>query len=211
MFFVSFDNIGNEYKMSREITNKKCQAILAAAKNLFWKHGVKRVSVREICKEAGASKMSFYRFFDNKLDLAKTLLDQVFNEGMAEYDAIMQRDISFAEKVQQSLLLKHKNSQSISQELIMDLYKNQELGLMQYLEAQSETMMERVLDDYEQAQREGHIRTGIQRGFIKYQLLKMRQMMVDPQLVGLYENPHDLIMELTNFLFYGLLSRDNKS
>lgn len=197
--------------MSRDITNKKCQAILVAAKTLFWKHGVKRVSVQEICKEAGASKMTFYRFFDNKLDLAKTLLDQVSDEGMAEYDAIMNSEIPFVEKVQQTLLLKHKNSQSISQELIMDLYKNQELGLIQYLEQQGEKMMERVLDDYEKAQKEGHIRAGIKREFIKYQLLKMREMIVDPQLADLYENPHDLIMELTNFLFYGLLSRQEKN
>ena len=193
--------------MSRDIKNAKCQDILKAAKTLFWKYGIKRVSVQEICKEAGASKMTFYRFFDNKLDLAKTLLDGIFNEGIEEYNAIMAADIPFPEKVQQTLLAKFRNSQDISQELIMDLYKNKELGLLEYLEARGNEMMNRVLDDYEQAQKEGYIRPNIKREFIMYQLMKMREMMIDPNLLGLYNNPQELTMELTNYFFYGLLER----
>ena len=38
--------------------NKKFQDIVATAKTLFWKHGIKRVTIEELCKEASASKMN---------------------------------------------------------------------------------------------------------------------------------------------------------
>ncbi len=82
--------------MSKDIHNLKCQALLSAAKDLFWKHGIKRISVKEICVHAGVSKMTFYRFFDNKLDVVKTILDLIIEESTTEYNEIMAMDISFS-------------------------------------------------------------------------------------------------------------------
>lgn len=191
--------------MSRDLENAKCQDILTTAKQLFWKYGIKRVSIQEICKEAGVSKMTFYRFFDNKLDLAKTLLDLIFEKGLKEYKAIMASPVSFSEKVRLTLLAKFRNSQDISQEFIIDVYKNQEFGLLKYMEKRGEEMMEMVLDDYEQAQKDGYVRAGIKREFMAYQFHKMREMILDENLLALYESPQELTMELTNFFFYGLL------
>jgi hypothetical protein len=38
----------------------------------------------------------------------------------------------------------------------------------------------------------------------------MMSMAKDEELAKLYETPQDLIMELTNFFFYGILPRDGK-
>ncbi|WMX14439.1 MULTISPECIES: TetR/AcrR family transcriptional regulator [unclassified Aureispira] len=196
--------------MSRDLENKKCQAILKTAKELFWKHGVKRVSIQEICKEAKTSKMTFYKFFDNKIDLAKTILDLVFEEGIQEYKAIMEQNIPFAQKVKETLLAKARNSKNISQEFITDIYKNNDLGLLEYIYAKGEVMMDLVLDDYEQAQKEGYVRPGIKREFMRYQLLKMREMVLDDALLVHYDSPQELTMELTNFFFYGLLVHEDE-
>jgi len=191
--------------MSRDLENKKCQAILKTGKELFWKHGVKRVSIQEICTEAETSKMTFYKFFDNKIDLAKAVLDLVFETSIKEHKVIMAQDISFVQKVKETLLAKSRNSQDISQELISDVYKNKELGLLEYIHAKVELITNLVLDEYEQAQKDGYVRPDIKREFIRYQLLKMREMVLDEQLLAFYNNPQELTMELTNFFFYGLL------
>ena len=196
--------------MSRDLENKKCQAILETAKELFWKHGVKRVSIQEICKETKTSKMTFYKFFDNKIDLVKTILDILFDEKIKEYKAIMAQDISFIQKVKETLLAKYRNSQDVSQEFITDLYKNKDLGLLEYVQTRSEAILEIVLDDYEQAQKDGYVRPGIKRAFMRYQLLKMREMVLDENLLSSYNNPQELTMELTNFFFYGLLVNESE-
>lgn len=194
-----------EDKASRVEEHPKYQALVATAQELFWKHGVKRVSVQEICKEAKTSKMTFYKFFENKIDLAKTIVDGIYEEGLQEYQAIMQEDIPYVEKVKKTILLKATRSQGISQEFILDIYKNPDLGLMEYLAEKSEALLELALDDFEQAQQEGYIRAGVKRVFMKYQLLKLREMILDESLLQHYQNPEELIMELTNFFFHGLL------
>lgn len=191
--------------MSKDIHNLKCQALLSTAKDLFWKHGIKRISVKEICAHAGVSKMTFYRFFDNKLDVVKTILDLIVEESTTEYNEIMAMDISFSEKVKRTLLLKFNNSQNVSQEFIMDLYKNNDVGVLTYIQTQSDIFMDKVLDDYEKAQKDGYIRKGIKRAFIRYQVQKMREMVIDEKLLALYKDPQELTMEIMNFFFYGLL------
>lgn len=193
--------------MSRDLENAKCQDILNAAKTLFWKHGIKRVSIQEICEVAGASKMTFYRFFDNKFDLVKTLLEIIFDKGLKEYEEIMDLDIPFPEKVQKTLEAKFKNSQDVSREFIMDLYKNGEMDLIAFVTERSNAMTQRILDDYDKAKEEGYVRKEIKREFILYFLQKMKEMTLDENLMKLYKNPQELTMELTNFFFYGLLEK----
>ena len=114
--------------------------------------------------------MTFYRFFDNKLDLLKTILDLIIEESTTEYNKIMAMDISFSEKVKRALLSKFNNSQNVSQEFIMDLYKNNDVGVLTYIQIQSDICMDKVLDDYEKAQKDAYIRKGIKRAFIRYQV-----------------------------------------
>jgi len=47
-------------------SNPKREQILTTGKELFWKFGFKRVTIEEICKEAGVSKMTYYKFFTTK-------------------------------------------------------------------------------------------------------------------------------------------------
>ena len=67
--------------------------LLSSAKELFWAFGVKKVKVEEICAKAQVSKMSFYRHFDNKVDIAEQLLIQLMEEGMLRYRKIMAEDL----------------------------------------------------------------------------------------------------------------------
>jgi AcrR family transcriptional regulator len=55
--------------------SKKEVAILKAGREFFWKYGFRKVTVDEICKAAGVSKMTFYRYFKDKATLAKTIFD----------------------------------------------------------------------------------------------------------------------------------------
>ena len=64
-----------------------------------------------------------------------------------------------------------------------------------------------VLNDYLKAQKRGDIRKDIKPEFILYFLNHMITMTDDDQLSSLYSSPQDMIMELTNFFFYGILPR----
>lgn len=196
--------------MTAQPDSPKHLELLRTAKQLFWKHGIRRVSVEEICREAGVSKMTFYRAFPNKIELAKAMLQEMFDESMNEYKAIMAKDIPFEEKVREQLLLKFKGTQGISAELVRDIYSNQEWGLREYMEQRTEQALKVIMDDFAQAQQKGWIRQDMRLGFILYLFHKMQEWITDEQLLASYRDTHGLIMEITNFFFYGLIPHESK-
>ncbi len=186
--------------------NRSYHSILSSARELFWKHGVRRVTVEEICREAGVSKMTFYRMFKNKNEAALAVLNDVIGENLQKYRAIMNRDISFREKMEQVIGLKFEGTIDISREFIEDIYRHEELGLKKRLSEYQQSFMGEVMQDFSEAQKEGWIREDVKPEFILYILNRLNDMMEDEHLLSLYGSMQQAIMELTNFFFYGVLS-----
>lgn len=190
--------------------NKKYNQLLITAKELFWKFGIKRVSIEEICRESRVSKMTFYKFFSNKSDLVKTLLDKIITDAMDEYHTIMRQEIPFSEKVQQSIHLKMKSTSNMSQEFMEDLLKYADPEILDFYRQRSQENLTSITTDYINAQKSGKIRQDIKPEFIIYFLNHMMGMLDDPSLKQIYPTPQEMIMELTRFFFYGILTRDNQ-
>lgn len=189
--------------------SSKYHQIIETARALFWKHGISRISVEEICQKADVSKMTFYRKFDNKTELAKTVLTNVFETSMQQYEHIMdQPQVPFQEKVAQVLILKFENSKEISQELIMDIYHNQEAELMDFINTWKKQSLDRFLSDMMHAQEKGWVRKDLKPAFILYFLNKAQEMVTDEHLLAMYDSSQQLIMEVTHFFFYGVSSRN---
>lgn len=87
-------------KRPGHLTTKYTQ-LVEASRGLFFKYGVKRVTVEEICEKANVSKMTFYKYFSDKMQLAELIRDELLNQGFAKYAEINARDISFPEKIDQ--------------------------------------------------------------------------------------------------------------
>jgi AcrR family transcriptional regulator len=187
----------------------KFYEIKSTAKELFWKHGIRRVTVEEICQEAGVSKMTFYRLFENKIELAKIVLDNIFEKNMQKYLDIMKQDVPFSEKAKQIVLLKFEGTQAISQELLMDIYKYQEPELITFMDEMRKRSINQFLKDMATAQLEGWVRKDIKPEFIIHVLNKIQEMVTDENLLARYGSPQELIMELNNFFFYGILTEKN--
>jgi len=185
--------------------NKSYQAILYHAKLLFWKHGVRRVSVEEICRVAGVSKMTFYRLFRNKNEAALTVLQNEHEKSLMQYRSIMDRQIPFSEKIKQIMLLKKESSTDISKEFISEIYQNEDIGLKQQIEKYRLIVKDEVFKNFKEAKKQGWIRQDLNIDFIMYMLDRLTQMVFDERLNNIYESSQEVIMEMSNFFFYGIL------
>jgi len=194
--------------MTKDLDSPKYQDLLREGKALFWKHGISRVTVKEICEKAAVSKMTFYRFFDNKIDLAKTILEKVYQEGIEEYDTLMSQDIPYKEKVEELLKNKLKHSQDISAEFLADMHTNRHQELWDYVQEVTNERIQRIVADFKAAQERGDIRQDIKLEFILYLLQKTREMALDENLAKHYDTTQDLVMEITRFFFYGILEQN---
>ena len=99
----------------------KGEAIVETGRKLFFQHGIRRVSVEEVCREAGVSKMTFYRSFKNKDDLVLHILDQLVDASMAHCELLMKQNAPFAEKMEELMAMKVKMVAQFSKEFMKDL------------------------------------------------------------------------------------------
>lgn len=173
-------------------------------KELFWKHGIKRVTIEEICSEANVSKMTFYKFFPNKIEFAKIILEETLNQSIKKFDNLIHSNLPFTEKIEQMFFLKLEVTENISAEFISDIYKNSFKELQQIVEKQRQTSLKLFTDFLIDSQKKGLIRKDIKIEFILCYADKMSEMINDKKLVSKYATMQDLIMEGMKFLFYGL-------
>lgn len=188
--------------------NPKQDSILSAAKTLFWKFGIKKVSVEEICKEAQISKMTFYKFFKNKEILAEFLLNEFLTGWHNQYRTIMSEDISFAQKIKQIVLLEQSASKDMGDEFFKDIYNNEFVGLQKLFYLDRERYQTEFIRDFRLAQQNGEVRQDMKPEFILYVMQDIGNKVQDEKLSKLYSSKQDLIMELTNYFFYGILNRE---
>jgi AcrR family transcriptional regulator len=186
------------------MNNPKKQQIINTARDLFWKHGFRRVSIEEVCREANVSKMTFYKHFKNKDELVKYIISMITEAAMKKYRNIMDSDIPFNMKVEKSIQLKMESADEMSREFFDDFHKNANPELREYLNNLVHNNLQLILNDYVEAQKKGDVRQDIDPRFILYFLDKIIEICKDENLMTIYKRPQDLITEVTRFFFYGI-------
>ena len=191
----------------RPAKSKKYKLIIKTSRDLFMRYGIKRVTVEEICETASVSKMTFYKHFKNKLDLALLILNIEIEEGINRYKRIMDQDVPYSEKAKEIIKMKLESSEDISQEMLKDLMSSAIPEVAELMHRISQENLELFFDDMVSAQKKGEIRPDINPQFIIYMLGQMQEMAADEWVLSMYESPQTLISEIINFFFYGILSR----
>ena len=182
---------------SPKISKKKMQ-ILETAEDLLTRYGMKRVTVEEICRKAGVSKMTFYKYFENKTELVKQLWHGWVEDNFKKVDEINAMDISFPEKLDLILEMKMGMASKFNPEFMVEL-----LSLDLDLEEPTQRIMEFILE----AQKKGEIRPEIRPEFILAAFDKLNELARDENLRKIYPDFSELSREGFNFFYYGLLAR----
>ena len=182
--------------------NKKYQDLINTARSLLFKHGIKRVTIEEICEKANVSKVTFYKYFHNKDDLVMKIMEDWVEEGVREFIAIRDENIPFMDKMLKLIRLKLATAQEYSHEFIDEFMGTNENLKMFY---QSVTMktMELVTDFFKKAQKDGQFRKTVPPEFYVYLIEHISEMMNDDRLKNIISDPHDRFQELMNIIFFG--------
>ncbi len=194
--------------MSDFKNRRSYQSILESGRRLFWKFGVKRVSVEEVCQDAGVSKMTFYRMFRNKTELVIHILKQVHEQGISEYNEIMNSANDFPEKIKLLVLKKQEYADEITNEFFKEVYLSDDAQIQSVITEYVTKQQEQMRADFGHAQQQGWIRTDISLDVVFYLLQNMQEKVNDPAFLALHKNNlGKAIMTLTTFFFYGISNK----
>jgi AcrR family transcriptional regulator len=178
--------------------SKKRGQIIETAKNLFMRHGIKRVSIAEICNKAGASKMTFYKYFSNKIELVEHIWRDLLEEGFDKLDEIDAMDIPLSEKIQLMFNWKQEFVSNIRNDFIEEI-----LPINIDVEAYRKRFVQFIVD----AQKRGEIRPEIRPEFFIAVLDKLHELTLDEELIRRYPSFIEFNREIKDFFWFGIYAR----
>jgi AcrR family transcriptional regulator len=191
--------------------SRKYQALMETARELFWKRGFRKVSVEEICHKALVSKMTFYRYFPDKVGLAKAVYDAEVERGMANFKKIMANESTTPiQKMHELLVLKMEDTNDISTAFLKDFYNNSKFGLLAYAEEKNRQVWDEIIHDIKAAQQKGWFRKDFKPEAFLILTTKLSEIITDESLLQLFNTPQEMIMEISRFFTFGIMPIENE-
>ncbi|MDY9918184.1 transcriptional regulator, TetR family [Porphyromonadaceae bacterium NLAE-zl-C104] len=183
---------------------KKQNDIFEAAKRLFYKFGVKKVTIEEICEEANVSKMTFYKYFPNKIELVKAVIDNYYSTALDKYEAMMQSDLTAEEKVRKTFELKLENASTLDMEFVSDLYKYPDDTIREHLEAWRQKNLDVTKKWFIEMQQSGQIIKELSFPVFILYVNAIQDFTFNDETMKFFGTTHELARIITRLFMYGI-------
>jgi AcrR family transcriptional regulator len=190
---------------TKENVSKKRPALLKAGLALMMKHGIERISVEDICREACVSKMTFYKYFANKPALIGAILEDQFRTLESRIDAIRESDLSYQEKIKAFIRLKIDQTAPMSWDFVKELQSARNLEWLNAMMVWNDKILRLFLDHLKKGQDSGEIRTNVSPETLLYAIDRMIEWENDERFAGRFVTVEALANEILNFVFFGFL------
>jgi AcrR family transcriptional regulator len=187
--------------MGESKVSQKRDQLLKAGEALFIKHGMRRVTVKEICQEANVSKPTFYKLFENKEALAREIVLGWIDDIMEQISEIEEADVSFPEKLREILAIKQELSTRPGPEFFQDLIP---------LDIDLGYALQRVMRFLTNGQQNGDIRADIRPEVLMTSFNLLNSMQHDHRILSLYEDNEKLATDVFKLFHYGALSAKHR-
>jgi AcrR family transcriptional regulator len=183
----------------------KKEKIEHVARELFFRHGFRKVTVDEICRKAHVSRKTYYSFYENKNALVLFILDNLINESIEQYNKIIQMDISFAEKLIAMLEQKHEFAKSISKEFITDFFDPGAAEILAFWQQSMYRSLAILKDFLQKGQESGDINPGLNINYVLWYFQRTTEMMKSPELMDMFKDASEVMKQVTQSMIYGLM------
>ncbi len=183
----------------------KKEQIEVKAKELFWKHGFKKVTIDEICKKANVSRKTFYTFYENKNALVLFILNETIENMKSENMKVFECDISFGEKMKIMLDKKLKFSETISLEFIADLYSPEASEVHDYFHKFMKESTDISREFFRLAQEKGEMNPNLDLDFVMWIIQKLGELCSTPELINMFPDAESMTKQLAEYALYGIM------
>jgi len=197
-------------EISSVSSKKKIDEIVETGKKLFYRYGIKKVSVEEICKEAGVSKATFYKYFKNKVDLALFILKEIFDNAWKEYYDIVNSNDPFNMKMEKIIKWKGEMMNIFIQDFIKEFAKSDIDEINRYINQEIHKSYQESKNFYLMGKKEGYIRKDVDLDFLFTLYSKIYDLFTDKELAKKYPTPGSIFEQLIKIIMYGIISNGFK-
>lgn len=194
--------------MDMNKTKERSELIIEKSKALFYKFGVKKVSVEEICAECKMGKKTFYAIFPNKFEVVKIILMELEDMHLEYYEQVKKEKISFKDKMIKMINKKVESIDTVEFAFFRDVYEHcEELrSFTDNLIKESERETFRFVSD---EQKSGGLREDFPARFISYLLSDYaRRLIMDPEVEKMIPDTNERIKSVIDAVVNGVTKSD---
>ncbi len=188
--------------------NIKQRQLIDTAQGLFIRHGIKRVTIEEICQKANVSKVTFYKFYRNKDDITLKVLDELIEANLLLFKKIMNADIPYSEKFRQIFDLKMQKNREYGPHFLQDLFGGSEeiLAFITKKRAENIFLTRQLLEEGQEA---GEIAPELTLELFLYYGELLTEAIDDKRLKALMPDIQNRAEEVTRFFMYGIHNKNS--
>ena len=182
--------------------------ILEAAKELFFKHGFKRISIEDICNKANVSRRTFYVYYENKTDLLIKLLDRDHEIQLQKISAINNSNLPFSEKLIQMTNYHIAQLEQMTPEFLADIHDPSFVEFREHYEEKGKYCKEKTHIFFAEAQKRGDIRSDLDINFLQLFMNYAMASLKNDKIKKHSPDPALLMRKVADMLFYGILGKN---
>lgn len=191
----------NGFQQRKEMKRK---AILEAALSLFMKHGVQKVSVSKIAKEANVSQVTIYNYFETKDNLIHEVIVYYIDKEWQAYEHLLYSDQPFPEKIKQIIFNKKEVADHIHEDFYQYFMKDYAEGNSYVEQLYKEKAIPGFITLFEEGRKKGYIDPELSNEAILFYIQMMKEYM---QQKDVYEQILPMTEDIMNLLFYGIVGK----
>lgn len=156
--------------------------ILKGAEELFFKYGIKSITMDDIAKHLGISKKTIYQFYSDKNEVVETLMTSLTKTNECEFQKIADQSANVIEEVFE--MMKHMGTlfSQMNPNLFYDLQKYHPNSWKSFQKFKEECIESMVEDSVKRGVAQGFVRSDINTKIIARLRMEEVEMGFNPQV-----------------------------
>lgn len=193
------------------MSESKKNAIINSSLKLIRKYGLKKISIDEICTDSQVSRMTFYKHFKDKIELAIYFLHNSHLKNLEKVNEIIISKDSFYKKFELikglNIDLKDQMGEIFINDIINDQYDERIKNFYFQVGVEIDEKFEILL---KMGIKEGVVNPKIPISFFLIMIKQIRKAFFDNELERLIEDPIHRSNMLNDFFLFGVSVKPNK-
>jgi AcrR family transcriptional regulator len=137
------------------------ERILAAAFELFFRYGIKSVTMDDIAKHLSMSKKTIYLYFRDKDEVVNTLMERTLEKDRKDFHDIAEKAVNVVEEVFEMMKKLNDIFSTINPNIFYDLRKYHPNTWELFHKFKTEFIHEQVEKSLEKGKQDGFVRTDV--------------------------------------------------
>ncbi|KAB2333061.1 TetR/AcrR family transcriptional regulator [Cytobacillus depressus] len=183
---------------------QKKVSILEAALALFLKHGVQKISIAEIAKQAKVSQVTIYNYFDSKHNLVHEVFLYYLDLMKEQFFQILDSQMTFPEKIKQIIFTKKEVANNIHEDFYQYIMKEYSTDANYFEKLYEEVALPRLIDLFNQGKQQRFVDPNLSNEAIIFFIQAMNKYI---QREEVYQRILPLTEDIMNLVFYGIMGK----